>query len=553
MRKVILHYLFNILLLLLFTNSYSQNGDYEYLIGASGDESNYACYKTFDNGYILTGLTNSSGAGEGDIYLLKLDSAFNIEWAKTFGGPLSDFAEHIQQTADSSFVIFGTTQSFGAGGLDCYIIKTDQQGNLLWSKTYGGADDDKVIKGLVLNDGSILLPAFTNSFGAGGDMMLIKLDVNGDTLWTRIIGGADFDFATSVNLVNNGNYIFSGRSISYGAGNRDAVLLETDSNGNLQWMKTYGTLNLEEAMYVRQTMDNGFIITGDRALLGFYHDALLMKTDSAGNLQWAKEYGGDKVDATYNVLQLPDSGFAMVGFTDSYASLAVRFENPNSILGDDSSHVLLIRTNQTGDTIFSRAYGGSLGDEAYSIEMTNNGGFLIGAYSFSFSGNDSSDIYVIKTDSNGISDCHTKFISPVITNLSFSSSNVFPSITSGVIVNNAPTISGNPILANTDPCIPVSIFNSHTKKLKIQIFPNPFSYDATLSFPALENSVKNAYLTIYDLSGRILKNTIVSENELSSGNLKISSDGLVNGVYFFELKINSEYPLCGKFIITDKE
>lgn len=527
---------FSLFLMLLILSacfiSQAQNSFYERTIGTAGHENNFAFYRTYDNGYILTGATNGSGSGGYDIYFIKLDEAMNIEWAKTYGGLMNDYAEFVQQTPDSGFIISGSTLSFGAGTSDCYIIRTDAQGNILWSKTYGGAVDDKTIKGIVLNDGNFLIPATSFSFGAGNwDMMILKLNPSGDTLWTRIIGLSGYDYATCAQQTSDGNYIICGRTIQPGNIYRDVFLMKMDSTGNLLWMKTYGAFDHEEAMFVRQTNDNGFIITGSmQTSVPGNLEALLMKTDSAGNLQWTKVYGGSELEAAYNVVQLPDSGYAITGFTDSFASLAPRFNFPNHVLGNDSSHVLLIRTDATGDTLWSRAYGGLRGDEAYSL-AADSGGFIIGSYSWSFSGTDSSDAYLIRTDSMGVSDCHTKYISPVITAPVFTETTVIPVVTAGISVNNAATITGNYIPAINNPCLVISINESEIIKDEPLIYPNPFSDKIVLQISGI------VMLKVNDMAGRVVYEKLSFSPQ---DNLVIDLKFLEEGMYVLVIQTSEK-------------
>jgi uncharacterized delta-60 repeat protein len=159
------------------------NGDVQWAKTYGGTDSDfaYSVQQTSDGGYILAGLTRSFGAGSDDILLIKTDANGDIIWAKTYGGTNDDLAYSVQQTSDGGYILAGLTRSFGAGYLDIFLIKTDANGNIQWAKTYGGTSRDEAYSVQQTSDGGYMVAGYTQSFGAGGyDIFLIKTDANGD-------------------------------------------------------------------------------------------------------------------------------------------------------------------------------------------------------------------------------------------------------------------------------------------------------------------------------------------------------------------------------------
>jgi hypothetical protein len=167
-----------------------------------------------------------------DFYLIKTDSSGDTLWTRTYGGDDIDEGFSVQQTADGGYVIAGVTESFGAGDMDVYLIKTDSSFDTLWTRTYSGEGDDHGYSVQQTDDGGYVIAGFTESFGAGEeDVYLIKTDSSGDTLWTRTYGGVGFDYGRSVQQTEDGGYVIAGYTNSFGAGGADVYLIKTDPDG----------------------------------------------------------------------------------------------------------------------------------------------------------------------------------------------------------------------------------------------------------------------------------------------------------------------------------
>jgi len=340
--------------------------------GGAQDDHAWAAQQTTDGGYIAAGITYSFGAGSCDMYLVKTDANGDTLWTRAYGGSFWDGGYSVQQTNDGGYIVAGATMSFGAGAHDVYLVKTDANGDSLWTRTYGGAAMDWGNWVEETSDGGYIIAGFTMSFGGGAfDVYLVKTDAVGDTVWTRAYGGMAPDYGDCVQETSDGNYIVAGITSSFGAGGEDVYLLKTDASGDTLWALTYGGVEADGAWSVRQTTDGGYIVAGRTESFGAGdYDFWLLKTDASGDTLWARTYGGTGWDDAYDVRQTPDDGYILAGFTDSF--------------GAGSYDVYLLKTDASGDTLWTRTYGGGSPDFGTSIQRTQDGSYIVGGYTSSF-------------------------------------------------------------------------------------------------------------------------------------------------------------------------
>jgi hypothetical protein len=467
--------------------------------GRPGYNGANSVQQTSDGGYIVAGGTTYMGTLNTDILLIKTDANGNLQWSKTYGEAGDDVAYSVQRTADGGYILAGYTSSFGAGDNDVFLVKTDAFGNIQWAKTYGGTSWDWASSVQQTSDGGYIVAGGTTSFGAGGDILLIKTDANGNVQWAKTYGETGYDFAHSVQQTSDGGYIVAGGTYSFGAGWIDLFLIKTDANGDVQWVKTYGEAGDDVAYSVQLTADGGYILAGTTSSFGAgWGDIFLIKTNASGNLQWAKTYGGINGEIAYSVQQTSDGGYIVAGGTTSF--------------GAGGYDIFLIKTDANGNIQWAKTYGGATSDYAYSVQQTSDGGYIV-------AGGTGFNVFLIKTDANGdIGSC--SIVSSAIPTLGIISPIVdvaSPSVSSpSLSVNSVSLTDTSPSLMILIPC-PSNI--SESCQIASGII-TPYKGGIKVSGSG-EFEVK-----VYNVSGVMVK-SLKGKNEV-----KIE---LSRGVYFVEV------------------
>jgi hypothetical protein len=310
-------------------------------------------------------------------------------WNRTYGGPGFEWGSSVQVLGDGGYIIAGTTESYGAGELDFYLVRTDSEGNMLWNRTYGGSGFEQCSSVQVTDDGGFIIAGSTDSFGADADVYLVMTDSEGNMLWNRTYGGSDGDGGGSVQETSDGGYIITGYTYSFGAGRGDVYLVKTDSEGNMLWNRTYGGPNADYGKSVHQTRDLGYIIVGDSAEEGtFKYESYLVKTDSEGRMLWNRTYGGPKSYRGRSVHETSDGSYIICGDVDPLRAIGY-------------TNVYLFKTDSEGNILWNRTYGGPRADVGSLALKTGDGGYVIVSSTNSFKTFDDMDVYLVKTDSEG--------------------------------------------------------------------------------------------------------------------------------------------------------
>jgi hypothetical protein len=257
-----------------------------------------------DGGFVVVGESSS------DLYLFKTDRNGNLLWEKKFGSNTIYEASSVQICSDGGFIVAG--KSYSGANANAYLFKTDRNGHLLWEKKIGGDKYDHASSVQICSDGGFVVAGRSAfALNSSSDAYLFKTDRNGNLLWEKKFGGADNKAqANSVQICSDGGFILAGRSSS--SNNSDAYLFKTDKNGNLLWEKKFGGGKYDHASSVQICSDGGFIVAG-KSYSGANANAYLFKTDRNGNLLWEKKFGGGKYDHASSVQICSDGGYVMIG------------------------------------------------------------------------------------------------------------------------------------------------------------------------------------------------------------------------------------------------
>ncbi|MFC2088962.1 T9SS type A sorting domain-containing protein [Calditrichota bacterium] len=456
------------------------NTSWQKTYGGAESERGNCVRQTTDGGYIIAGWTDTYDIDWVDAWLVKTNSSGDTLWTKTFGGNSEDKFNEVRQTTDGGYIIVGTTGSLGAGLDDVWLIKTDQNGNQQWAKTFGANGQEQGNSVYQTVDGGYIITGSSKAYGSTFDnLFLIKTTSSGDTIWTKKYGGPSWDIGNSVQETNDGGYIIAGKTSSYGAGSQDVWLIKTTASGDTLWTKTFGGSSGDGANSIQQTSDNGFIIAGYKDSNGPNRkDFWLIKTDAFGNLVWDNGYGGDDDDEACSVQQTSDGGYILAGYTESY--------------GDGLDDIWVVKTNAFGGSVWSKVFTGSYNECSNSVQQTTDGGYIITGYTSTF-GAGGSDIWLIKTE---------------------------------------PDLS----IINTEQYVPGTYH-------LFQNYPNPFNPITTIKFRLSQRTYVK--VDLFNLAGQKIT-SLVSE-QLNGGfhELKLDASALASGIYMYRLQ-------CGAFTDAKK-
>jgi hypothetical protein len=276
---------------------------------------------TPDSGCIVVGSTVSWSAGKEDLFILGISSTGNLQWSKTYGGLNSDEAWSVRRTGDGNLIVCGTTSSSGAGYGDLWLLKLTTTGDSIWARTFGGPGGESGMSVKETYDGYIAVGA-TGSFGEGySSIYAVKTNFAGDSVWAKTFGGPKADFGYAVEVSNYGDYIIAGATGSYGQGYYDAYVLAVSPQGDVLWEKTYGGVKDDRAYSICTTPNGDFIIGGTTESSGQGAvDMYVLRLNPIGDLIWSRSLGGALSDYCRGVSMDINGNFILSGYSYSYAT-----------------------------------------------------------------------------------------------------------------------------------------------------------------------------------------------------------------------------------------
>ena len=510
-------YLFLFIIGLNTINVFSQapNIQWQKAFGGTSNEYARSIIQTTDDGYIVSGYTYSNNGdvsgnhGDADYWLVKINSTGTIEWQKTFGGSGEDWARRIRKTTDGGFIVIGRTNSnngdvtgFHGGSWDCWIIKLDSAGNIIWQKTLGGSSVDQgydiqqtsdngyiVTCGSNSNDGDI-----TGNHG-GSDFWVVKLNATGSIIWQKSLGGTGDDLGGSVQQTFDGGYIVGGNSNSTNGdvtgnhGNDDFWVVKLDSEGNISWQKSLGGSGFDGFQCIKQAIDGGYLVSGytfsnNGDVTGNHgnYDVWVIKLNSLGNITWQKTLGGTNSDQAKYIQQTIDEGIIIVGNTKS--------NNGDVSNNQGDWDYWVVKLDGMGTLLWQKTLGGISFDEADYIEQTTEGGYIIAGRTNSNNGDvtgnhGNTDFWVVKLASDSLS-------------------------------------------------------NSEFEITNTILYPNPSSKFISLQYST--NPETSFYFKIIDLTGKIIKSSFSKFND------QINIESLTIGNYIIQIETENGKTETKKFI-----
>ena len=352
-----------ILTMLCLAQASRANGDFQTTFGGPDFDRGVCVAPTADGGYAVVGVTKSEGAGGEDVLLVKFDGDGRTEWSRTYGGPGDDCGWAVLAAPDG-FVIAGFTASRGEGENDFYLVKADPAGEEEWSRTYGGPGNDRCWSLIRTADGGFLLAGETTSTGAGEqDCWLVRTDGEGEKLWSRAYGGPAGDRAFAVTADGDGGFVVAGQTYSEGAGDRDGYVVRTDAAGELQWSRTFGGAQSDVAHGVIRTRSGAFLVTGyTTSFADGPDDPFLVMLDAAGDTLWTRVLPLEGVNHTLSGAETKSGDFLLVGFS--------------AFPGRGPTQALLVRTDADGGLVQHRDVRSSEVGETfgYTVVATADGG-----------------------------------------------------------------------------------------------------------------------------------------------------------------------------------
>ncbi len=366
--------------------------------GGNGSDIARSVIHTSDGGYAMTGYTGSFPSNY-DVFIAKFDSSGVLSWSKTWGATNGGYntAYSIIQTSDGGYAIACSTSGYGAGNYDACLLKYTSTGTLSWSKTWGSAASNEEAYSIVqTSDGGYALTGRANAtIGAGqDDVILLKYTSTGTLSWSKTWGGTSYEQGASIIQTSDGGYAITGYSQSFTSGSKDMCLIKFTSTGTLSWSKTWGgAAGAEEGKSVVQTSDGGYAITGyTKSFGGDTTDVFLAKYTSTGTLSWSKTWGGSTNNYGFPLVQTSDGGYAVVGST---------------LFGYGSTDMFLAKFTSTGTLSWSKTLGYNSTDTAFSVVQTNDGGYAVAGYTYSFGGGTSVALLAKYKSDGSIGGCGT--------------------------------------------------------------------------------------------------------------------------------------------------
>lgn len=456
-------------------------------LGGIGNDHGYSLCKTLDGGYVLAGSTRSFGEGSEDIFVVNIDEYGIQNWAKIYGDSYSDIVTNIQ-AVDNGYILTGSTRIW-ANGSDILLLKIDQEGEMVFEHTYGTNAKDAGHSIIQSAAGGYYILGYSREIEPHGDFILIKTDEEGNEVWRKNYGTDFDDVAFGLTEAEDGSILIFGSfgsfyyDIHYNFHNRDAdmAVIKTDANGNELWRNAYGGDGHDLGYDIKASPDGGLYLFGSSQSYGAESfDMLLIKVTETGNQEWYKNFGGEDFEYGLSIDVNANSDVFLFGTTKSFGN-------------DGSTDYYLIKTDADGNIIWETVLGGSDAEYGREVIATADSGCAVIGSTMSF-GEGGNDLLFVKFDKDG-----------VVENL----------------------LTGTPS------------FESQTTL----VYPNPVSNSGRLKLKAGEHDY---IMDILEANGNVVKRCA-----LRSPIYEFHTERLPSGIYFYRIykEKNIEQFITGKLFI----
>lgn len=527
--------------LLLFSNFiYSQ--EFQHVYGGEGME-HFMSLKQLDNeSYVGIGTVMSFGPGSLNLLVSCVNSMGDEVWTKALGDQNQSEGQDLELDADGNLIITGYYRDLETNNADVLVIKMSPQGDVLWSKHYGGSGTDGGKSIDVMSDGSLLVTAVSNSYSSNGDydFVVFKISDMGEVLWTRSFGTAQYENALKGIELTNGNIAVFGHSDNDNSSAYDVVLAMLDAQGEFLWGKSYGEAG-DEIAWSMLEHNGALYMSGDTDSMGAgFADPYILKADYDGNLEWQYTFGGPQSDHATSLMVSKEGMLVAAGLTAT-----------GSVGGLD---MMAFKFSPDGDLLWSKSYGESEKDVLFDGITTADGGYLLAGYTRSWEA-EVSDIYLVKANERGDCLCHSNAdvglqrIAGTYTTNDFQCYNGSPAIepvnvelesaSESTLVDKVLCSHGLVNPASQVPS-PVSYtsndsVNAAQVRSDVNIYPNPTAGFVSIGVDL--SQVEMATLVVYGIDGQIIFEDIVIN---STQNFELDLSNVPTGVYHVRLHADGQ-------------
>ena len=490
-----------------------------------------------------------------------------IQWETSLGGTIDDEGYSIFQTFDGGYIIAGLSGSNDGdvsgnhGDGDAWIVKIDQSGNILWQHCYGGTFPDQAMSIIQTSDSGYVFAGYSGSTNGdvsgnhgGPDYWVVKLNDTGSIQWSKCYGGSNQDYGASVIQTYDGGYAIVGYSystddeVTNNHGNGDYWVVKLNDTGAIQWQRCYGGSGSEIAYSITQASDSGFVIIGntnstDGDFTGFNNCGMgIIKTDISGNIQWVQCLGSGLGTYGLSVIQTLDGGYAVGGY------------GGGAFGGWD---YLVYKLSSTGTIQWWNSYGGSGDDLGTCIIQNPDGSYVIGGYTSSSDGEvighppNCTNYWIVKLDTSGSIIWQKYYGGPnadLLNGIIRTNDGGYAMV--GSVDANGGDVTGFHGGSGYDywvvklyPDSTTGIDKISSKNSYISIYPNPSDGNFNLDYKLPSGKGE---LIITDIAGRVLYRMNITG---INGTQKINIADFVNGIYYWHIISGNEIPPNGKIVV----